>query len=167
MLLALVLCLHQAERFLALPMLPYPGVKLGLSNLVTLLSLFLLTPGQAFIFVILRSLLIAAFGGFSLLIFSLTGALLAFILMFSLGYAFPQHFSLVGLSIGGAVMHNIGQILVACVFSKSFAIFLYLPMLLGSGVIGGFAIGIITRTLIKTMQKSALISFDPKLEQLL
>lgn len=167
MLLALALALHQVERMLPLPILPYPGVKLGIGNLVTLVSLFLLTPWQALLFVILRSLLTASLGSFSALLFSLTGALFAFLLMNGLARCWPQHFTLPGLSIAGAVAHNIGQLCVAAFFAGSFGVMLYLPVLLFAALFSGLAIGLIARLLLTALYRSRRYPLDRHLLPLL
>ena len=163
LLLALALCLHQVERLFPLALIPYPGVKLGLGNLVTLVSLFVLSRSQALLFVFLRSLLTAVLGSFSGFLFSLTGAMLAFALMCSLSYAWPAQFSLPGLSIAGAVAHNFGQLLVAAFLTGGFAIVLYLPVLLFSAVISGLVIGIIAAQLLKALHKSQKVVLNPRL----
>jgi len=167
LLLALAVALHQLERLLPLPILPYPGVKLGLGNLVTLASLFLLTYRQALLFVLLRVLLTSALGSFSGFLFSLSGALSSFILMSSLAYTWPRHFSLPGLSVAGAVTHNFGQLLVAAGLSGSFAFVLYLPVLLFSGIISGLAIGLTAHLLLKALAAQGRWQLNPRLTPLL
>ena len=162
LLLALALALHQAERLLPFA-LPFPGVKPGLSNLVTILSLFLLPSYLAFAFVIVRSLLTAALGGFSGLVFSLWGGVLAFTLMTNLAYSWPRHFSLPGISVAAAIMHNLGQLMVAAVLSQTPALILYLPTLIIAGSISGFAIGYTGRLLLRALYKSGLVVFNEQL----
>ena len=166
-LLALALGLHQVERLLPLPILPYPGVKLGLGNLVTLVSLFILSPREAGVFVVLRALLTSFITGFSGLIFSLTGALLAFGVMCSLSYLWPQYFSLAVVSIAGATAHNLGQILVASSLIGNFAIFYYLPVLMVSALLSGLAIGLTAILLLKALHRSGVIPLHQRLLPLL
>ena len=58
--------------------IPVPGIKLGLANIVTMFALFYLGFNSAFTITVLRCLLAALlFGGFSSMLYSLSGALLA------------------------------------------------------------------------------------------
>ena len=57
-LISLALALSYTERFLPLQLLiPLPGVKLGLANIVTLIALYLLGPGAAFGILVPRCIL--------------------------------------------------------------------------------------------------------------
>lgn len=141
MLIALALALSYAERFIPLQMvIPLPGIKLGLANIVTLVALYLLGAKSAFLILILRCILGAVFGGsISGLLFSLTGGLLAMAVM-TLARRVPL-FSVFGVSILGAAAHNIGQICIAMILMRSVYIGAYLPYLLLVGLFTGFATG--------------------------
>ena len=109
---ALALGLSYAERFIPLQLiLPLPGIKLGLANVVTLAALCRLGKGSAFGILTARCLLGAVFSGLSGLAFSLVGGILALSVM-SLASK-SNKLSLYGVSVLGAAVHNIGQILVA------------------------------------------------------
>ena len=127
---ALALALSYAERFLPLQILiPLPGVKLGLANIVTLVALYLLKTRHAFVILVLRCFLGAVFGGgVTALMMSLTGGILALSTM-ALSKKVPI-FSIYGVSILGAALHNVGQILAAMVLLKSVYVGAYLPYLL-------------------------------------
>lgn len=138
---ALALALSYTERFIPLQMvIPLPGVKLGLANIVTLIALYLLGPKYAFAILIPRCIFGAVFGGgITGLAFSLTGGILAMVTM-TLGRRVPI-FSIYGVSILGAAAHNIGQILAAMVLMNSVYIGAYLPYLLIVALFTGFATG--------------------------
>lgn len=140
-LIALALALSYTERFIPLQMLiPLPGVKLGLANIVTLIALYLLGAKYAFLILIPRCLMGAIFGGgISGLLFSLTGGVLAMVIMV-LAKKFSL-FSIYGVSIMGAAAHNIGQILAAMAMMRSVYVGAYLPWLLGVSLFTGLAIG--------------------------
>ena len=140
-LIALALALSYTERFIPLQMvIPLPGVKLGLANIVTLVALYLLSPKAAIAILIPRCIFGAVFGGgITGLAFSLTGGLLAMLTMiFSRKIPF---LSVYGVSILGAAAHNIGQILAAMVLMNSVYIGAYLPYLLAVAIFTGFATG--------------------------
>ena len=140
-LIALALALSYTERFIPLQMVvPLPGVKLGLANIVTLIALYLMGPKAAFAILIPRCIFGAVFGGgITGLMFSLTGGLLAMVTM-SMAKKIPI-FSIYGVSILGAAAHNIGQILAAMVLMHSYYIGAYLPYLLIVALFTGFATG--------------------------
>ena len=140
-LIALALALSYTERFIPLQMvIPLPGVKLGLANIVTLVALYLMGPKAAFAILIPRCFFGAVFGGgITGLAFSLTGGILAMVIM-TLSRKIPI-FSIYGVSILGAAAHNIGQILAAMVLMNSRYIGAYLPYLLVVALFTGFATG--------------------------
>ena len=135
-------------------LIPLPGVKLGLANIVTLVALFTLGGLPAFCILTARCLLGWFFGGgVTGLLFSLTGGFFALGVMRLLkrfcagGRADTAEnkgfFSLYGVSMAGAAAHNIGQICAAMVLLRSFALLGYLPVLL----IASIATGLITGTM--------------------
>lgn len=140
-LIALALALSYTERFIPLQMvIPLPGVKLGLANIVTLVALYLLGPKAAFAILIPRCIFGAVFGGgITGLAFSLTGGILAMVTMM-LAKKLPI-FSIYGISILGAAAHSVGQILAAMVLMNSVYIGAYLPYLLIVALFTGFATG--------------------------
>ena len=140
-LVALAMALSYTERFIPLQMLvPLPGVKLGLANIVTLMALYLMGPKAAFAILVPRCIFGAVFGGgITGLAFSLVGGLLAMAVM-CLARKIPA-FSVYGVSILGAAAHNVGQILAAMVLMNSVYIGAYLPYLLGVALFTGFATG--------------------------
>ena len=140
-LVSLALALSYTERFIPLQMLvPLPGVKLGLANIVTLIALYLLGAKSAFAILILRCVLGAVFGGgITGLLFSLTGGMLSMSVMALCKNA--PILSVYGISILGAAVHNIGQILAAMVLMNSVYIGMYLPYLLVVALFTGFATG--------------------------
>ena len=141
MLISLALALSYMERFLPLQLLiPLPGVKLGLPNIVTLIALYLLGPASAFAILVPRCIMGAIFGGgITGLFFSLTGGLLAMSMMVLARKV--RLFSIFGVSILGAAAHSVGQILVAMVLMDSVYVGAYLPYLLAVALFTGSATG--------------------------
>lgn len=140
-LIALAMALSYTERFIPLQMvIPLPGVKLGLANIVTLITLYVMGPKAAFAILIPRCVFGAVFGGgITGLAFSLTGGILAMVTMI-VAKKSPV-FSVYGVSVLGAAAHNIGQILAAMVLMNSVYIGAYLPYLLVVALFTGFATG--------------------------
>ncbi len=124
------------------PLVAVPGVKIGLSNIVTVFLLYTYgareAGGVSLIRVTLSSLL---FGQAVSFIYSLSGAALSFAAMVVMKKL--QVFSTVGVSVLGGVFHNAGQIIAACIIMENGAISIYLVPLIISGVIAGVAVGIV------------------------
>ena len=140
-LLSLALVLSYFERFIPLQLLvPLPGVKLGLANIVTLSVMYMMGARYAYVILILRCIMGAMFGGGVMsLAFSLTGGLMALTVM--LVCAHLPVFSVYGVSILGAAAHNVGQICAAMVIMDSVYVAAYLPYLLMVALVTGFATG--------------------------
>lgn len=141
LLISLALALSYTERFIPLQLLiPLPGIKLGLANIVTLTALYLLGTKSAFAILVTRVLLGAMFGGGpTALFFSMTGGLFAMtVMVFSRKVPF---LSVYGVSILGAAAHNIGQIAASMVLMHTVYILGYLPYLLLVSLFTGFATG--------------------------
>ncbi len=150
--LALALALSYFERFIPLQMLiPLPGVKLGLANIVTLIALYLFRIREAYLILILRCLFSSFFGGgLTGLAFSMTGGILAMLTM-TLAKKTPL-FSIYGVSILGAAAHNIGQIIAAAFLMHSYYIAAYLPYLLFTSLFTGTATAMVGAGVIKALQ---------------
>lgn len=150
-LLAFALALHLFERYLPLP-IAVPGVKLGLANIITLLTIIIFGFREASLLVIMRTFLGAMFGGgFLAFLFSLTGGLLSTMIMAYMYQRLFKFFSLPAVSITGAVFHNIGQVAVASIVIENINLFYYLPVLLVSGIITGLFIGLVVQFLLKPL----------------
>jgi len=163
-LMALALALSYIERFIPLQMVvPLPGVKLGLANIVTLIALYRLGVREAFSILIPRCIFGAMFGGgFTGLLFSLTGGILAMGTM-SLTKHLP-FLSVYGVSILGAAAHNIGQILMAMLLMNSVYIGAYLPYLLIVALFTGSATGIAGANVLRALH-AVPISGTPEMRR--
>jgi len=146
MLFALAMVLSFLEGMLpVLPAMP-PGVKLGLSNIVTMYTLFFLGRRSAYTIAVLKSLFVLMLRGPVGASLSLAGGLLSVTVMLLL-MALPQEPSKLILSVCGAVFHNIGQLLMSVAVLKSAFAFAYLPVMILSGV----AMGLLTAMLLKLL----------------
>lgn len=143
LLITLALALSYMERFIPLGLLiPLPGVKLGLANIVTMMALYFLRPSEAFLILVLRCLLGSFFGGsVSGFAMSVTGGVLAFAVML-FAKRIPL-FSVYGVSILGAAAHNTGQVIAASILMGSAYTFYYLPFLLITAIFAGLLTGCI------------------------
>lgn len=134
------------------PIVPIPGVKLGLANIVTLFALYKLGAPSALTVAVVRvSLSSLLFGSVSSFAYAMGGALFSFAVMLllkKLGW-----FATFTVSIAGAVAHNIAQICVSMLILQTEVVIYYLPALLISGIITGAVIGIIGAVLLKKLEK--------------
>lgn len=127
-----------------------PGVKLGFANLVTIVVLFKLDAGSAWLVSIVRVVLSALlFGNLSVMVYSLAGAVLSLLVMTVCMKL--KLLDILGTSISGAVSHNAGQVIMAAVLMKSGNIMLYIPVLCISGTIAGVCIGIAGAALVRNL----------------
>lgn len=128
-----------------------PGMKVGLPNLVMVFLLYRAGWKEAVIVSLIRAFLAALlFGNLQSLIFSISGAVLSLtgmILLKKTGL-----FSSIAVSVTGGVLHNVGQIIAACLWTSTVQIAYYLPALLVSGVCAGIAIGLIAGFLLKRLE---------------
>lgn len=150
-LLALSMILSYIESILPFSV-GIPGIKLGLPNLIVVLLLYTYGAKEAFTVNLARILLSGfLFGNLYSILYALAGALCSFCLMLLLRNI--KYLSIAGVSIGGGVFHNIGQILVAMFVVDTFAPAFYLPFLMIAGAVTGFLIGITAIRLLPYMQR--------------
>ncbi|WP_461810453.1 Gx transporter family protein [Faecalimonas sp.] len=132
-----------------------PGVKLGLANLVIVISMYKMKKPQVYLLSITRVILAGfMFGNLFSIIYSLAGSLLSLFVMYMLKG--NGKFSILGISMAGGVFHNIGQLIIAIIVLQSLNLIYYASVLLISGVITGIIIGIISSEVIKRIQKICL-----------
>ena len=148
---ALALALSYMESFFTLALIvPLPGVKLGLANIVTLYALYALGFPSALAILLVRCTLGALFAGnASALLFSLLGGLSALFVMALLSKS--KKLSIFGVSIAGAAAHNCGQVCAALITLGSTAPLYYLPFLLLVSLFTGALSGLITAFLFRAM----------------
>lgn len=132
-----------------------PGLKLGLANIITLVVLVFFGFKDALLVVVARCILAAFFGGgFAAFLFSITGGILSTIVMGLMLGKGSKIFSLLGISITGALSHNIGQLIAACFIMKDLAVMAYLPVLLVFGAVTGCFTGICSTLLTNALKKT-------------
>ena len=155
---AMAIILHIAEGMIPVP-LPVPGVKLGFANIITLTAIALFGLRKAMTVVVLRTVLSSLLTGtfFSVsFAMSFSGGVAAALLMaflWKLSQKAPNPlFSTVGISIAGALAHNLTQLLAASLIMATGGIFFYLPVMLISSIPTGILIGILAKLLLPRLQ---------------
>ena len=133
-----------------IPILPsIPGVRLGIANSVGVFLLYYAGARTALAVTVVRVVLsgVLFYGNVYHIAYGLSGALVAFLCMYALKRS--ARFSVTGVSIGGGVAHNIGQIACVALFTRTPEIVSYLPVLLVVGCVCGMCIGILSAVIMK------------------
>lgn len=124
-----------------------PGVKLGLTNIVVVLLLYLAGTREAFLVSVARVVLAGfLFGNMFSILYSMAGALLSFFVMYLLKKT--GKFGVLPVSISGGMFHNVGQLCVAAFVVENYNIFYYMPVLLIAGIVTGALIGVAAQEII-------------------
>ena len=128
-----------------------PGVKIGLANIAVVFVLYKLGWKEAVLISLVRVVMVSMlFGTLVSLFYSVAGAVLSLtgmVLLKKTGL-----FSTVAVSVTGGVLHNVGQILMACLLLETNVIVYYLPFLILSGVIAGVVIGVVSAIMVNRVQ---------------
>lgn len=135
-----------------IPSVGIPGVKLGLANIVILITLYELGVVEALVVDFSRVFLVGILRGsiFSMgFLMSFTGAVFSLGIMILL-YLVVKKFSVIGVSVIGSVFHITGQILIAMLFLGTVYVVYYVPFIMISAIITGVFVGIVSRLVIKT-----------------
>ena len=121
-------------------LVPIPGIKLGLSNIVTVYAVFTLGPWEAAAILTVRIFLGAVFAGnFSTILYSAAGGALAILVTIGLRRILRQEQIWVAGCLG-AVAHSIGQMGAAVLITGTPAIAVYLPVMIVCSIITGLFI---------------------------
>lgn len=148
---AIALTIFVLEAQISLPV-SVPGMKLGLSNVVTLFALFALGWREALAVLALRILLGNVFAGnLMAMLYSAVGGLLSFAAMALLRKIVTKKQIWACGVVGGAV-HNLGQLLAAAAVAKTAGVFLYAPALLLCGMLTGAFTGLCAQLLLERIR---------------
>lgn len=151
------------ESSIPLP-ITIPGAKLGLSNVVVLVTLVIFGFKEGLTVSALKSIvLMLVTGSISSFLYSFTGAVLSCIIMY-IGLKFASKiFSLIGISILGALSHNFAQISVASLMMNNARIYSYLPFLMLTSIFTGYFVGLSSKYIIKNLRKSFKILLQDRI----
>jgi heptaprenyl diphosphate synthase len=146
-----ILIENQIPPFIAI----FPYAKIGLSNIVIFFVLVVYGFKEALIIALFKCLFIAIFSGNpSSLFYSIPST---FISLIFAGFLFRKKIlTLVSASSLSAIIHNVIQIIVAMIITKTTAIIVYAPHLILIGSIAGLITGSIDYLIIKKLPLSML-----------
>lgn len=153
LLFALAMALSFLESLLpALPMLP-PGIRLGLSNIVTMYALFVLGPVSGYTIAVLKALFVLLTRGAVAAAMSAAGGVFSvtIMLLLSLLPGIKEQYLL--LSLFGGAAHNIGQLVMARFIINNQYVWYYFPVLLAAGLLMGAITGMALRVVLPYLNR--------------
>lgn len=128
--------------------LPLPGIKLGLANIVTVFTVFVLSPGDGIAVLIARIFLGAVFAGnFSTIFYSAAGGGCAIFVTILLKKILRKHQLWVA-GCFGAIAHSIGQVAMAAVLLGTPSVAVYLPVMILISIFTGLFTGLCAQFLV-------------------
>lgn len=149
---AIALTIFVVEAQFPLPV-PVPGLKLGLSNIVTLFALAVFGWKEALAIVLVRIFLGNLITGQMMsLLYSLAGGLLSFACM-ALSLRILKQDQLWIAGVLGGITHNLGQMAVAVAVTQTPALLVYLPVLLLCGIVTGTLTGLCAHLLYQKLRR--------------
>lgn len=124
------------------PLVPVPGFKLGLANIISLILLRNTSAKDAFLVLIARILLSALLFGQALsLLYSLAGGILSLLVMALVTKLLHKKMFFLTGALGG-LAHNMGQLVIALIVTSTPGVAAYLPFLVLSGILTGLFTGL-------------------------
>ena len=136
------------------PVIAVPGVKLGLSNIIVLLTMYIYGRREGAVVLGLKIVLGSIFSGQLMSFFySAAGGLLCLGVMSLLKGVLTEK-QIWATSAFGAAAHNIGQLIVAIAILGTEKIVWYLPVLLASGIITGLFTGLCAQVTLPRLRKA-------------
>lgn len=136
------------------PVVPIPGVKLGLANIVTVWALMRIGAPDALGITLVRIAVGSIFTGMATsFIFSLSGGFLAFIATLLLRKLLKENQIFVA-GVVGAIFHNVGQLTAAAIVYSTASVLVWSPVLILSGIVTGLFTGFVAQLLAKKLPRS-------------
>ena len=156
------LALSVLESAIPLP-IAMPGARLGLSNMVVLVTIIIFGFKEGIIVSMLKSIvLVLVTGSISSFMYSFSGAILSCIVMYLSYRFFSNVFSLMGVSILGALSHVTAQITVASLMMNNLKMYTYLPFLMLTSIFTGYFVGLASTYIVRNLRINFKILFAEK-----
>ncbi len=152
LLIALALIISYVETQIP-ALIAVPGMKIGLTNIVVLMALYLIGEKSAVVINIIRIMAVSMlFGNGVSFIYSLAGGLLSGAVMIVLKRL--DKFSMTGVSIAGGISHNCGQVAAAMLMLNTASLAWYLAVLWFSGMVSGLVVGLLGSVICTRLEKA-------------
>jgi len=139
------------------PIIPVPGVKFGLPNIVVMYTLLFLDKGKAYAIVALKAVFVGVTRGIIAGFLSLCGGMLSISVMVLLLAVYKKRITYLMISICGAVSHNVGQYIAISVIYAGMNMLAYLPVLILSGVVAGIVTATLLKFIIPALKSTGII----------
>lgn len=144
------------EGIIPLPFIA-PGAKLGLANIVTLTVIVIFGFKDALLVVILRCMLMMFVAGNPIsFIYSISSGVTSIIVMYISFKYMNKYFSLIGISVLGAMTHNASQITVAAIMFENLSMYTYLPVMSLISIFTGCFVGYTSIYITDNLSKNLL-----------
>ena len=135
------------------PLVPIPGVKLGLANIVTVFTVFAFRGRDGAAVLSVRIFLGAVFAGnFSTIFYSAAGGALAIVTTIVLRRILTNKQMWVA-GVLGAIAHSIGQMTMAVVLTGTPGLVVYLPIMIVCSIITGVFTGLCAQFVLNRGEK--------------
>ena len=139
-------------------LVPVPGIKLGLANIVTVFTVFALGPGEGAAVLAVRIFLGAVFAGnFSTIFYSAAGGLCAIGVTILLRRILTKKQLWVAGCLG-AVAHSLGQMAMAIALTGTPSLAVYLPVMIAASIVTGAFTGLCAQLLVNRGKLWKIIS---------
>ena len=150
LLVALMLVLGYVESLIPVAA-GIPGIKLGLSNGVLIFAIYMLGIPTAFVLMLLKVVLSGLmFGGVSAMMYAMAGGLLSMVCMALLSRVKGMH--PVAVSMLGGAMHNVGQVALAMLITRTPGLIGYMGLLIAVGLGCGLLTGVCATLVMKHLK---------------
>ena len=147
MLTAMALTIFMVEAQIP-PLTPIPGIKMGLSNIITVFIVFTIGPKEAAAVLFVRVFLGAVFAGnFSTIFYSAAGGLCAIVATICLRKILTKRQLWVA-GVCGAIAHSIGQMAMAITLLATPGLIVYLPLMIVASMLSGTFTGFCAQLLV-------------------
>lgn len=134
-------------------LVPIPGVKIGLANIVTVFVVFALGAKEGALVLFCRIFLGAVFAGnFSTIFYSAAGGLLSILVTIGLKRILT-HKQLWVAGALGAIAHSVGQMIAAILISGTPGLIVYLPVMIAISIVTGTFTGLCAQSLLNRGEK--------------
>ncbi len=134
------------------PLVPIPGVKLGLANIVTVFTVFAIGSREGAAVLFCRVFLGAVFAGFGTIFYSAAGGLCAIAVTVLLKRVLTKKQLWVAGCLG-AVAHSLGQMAAAVAITATPGLVFYLAVMVAVSIFTGCATGLCAQILLNRGEK--------------
>ena len=130
-------------------LVPIPGIKLGLANIVTVFTVFAIGPKEGAAVLFVRVFLGAVFAGnFSTILYSGAGGLCAILTTIGAKHILTKKQLWIA-GVLGAIAHSIGQMAMAVAITQTLGLLAYLPVMIAVGILTGTFTGLCAQFLVE------------------